>query len=317
MRCLTLADSLKEKGCISSFLHSTETLDTTDLTIQRGYEVSTAIEGTPVCDIMVVDHYGIDEGEEGRLASQAGALMVIDDAPGRPHRSANFLLDQTYARTEKDYSCLISENCQCLLGTDYALVRPEFHSLRQQAIEKRRHFRKIERLMIFTTSIDTFGATLKICESLEGLLQPLQIDLVLHPNSASYEDIKKYALSSRHQYTLHSHNPDMATLMLRADIAIGAGGTTSWERCVMGLPTIAVNLADNQTNIISALADADALIPAGKYTDSAFSENLEAAIADTLQWSPDKYIHKSLNAAAICDGLGRIRVTDTLTTSEK
>ena len=55
-------------------------------------------------------------------------------------------------------------------------------------------------------------------------------------------------------------NPDnMAELMLNADLAIGASGSSAWERCCMGLPTLLIVAEENQREIAESLSQVGAV----------------------------------------------------------
>lgn len=81
----------------------------------------------------------------------------------------------------------------------------------------------------------------------------LEVDVVLgaqHPQRAAIE-----SLCQTQGYRCHVQTSRMAELMASADLAIGAGGTATWERCSLGLPTLVLSTADNQAR---QLADAAA-----------------------------------------------------------
>ena len=103
----------------------------------------------------------------------------------------------------------------------------------------------------------------------------------------------------------------MASLMVEADFAVGAVGTTSWERCCLGLPTLAVTTADNQRQIARSLAVAGAVEvvgDAGEVTADALAARI-AALSD----DPSRRRAMAHAAAALCDGQGAARVVGVLT----
>jgi UDP-2,4-diacetamido-2,4,6-trideoxy-beta-L-altropyranose hydrolase len=306
MRCLTLADELRNTGWVCSFLVASGAVGYSDLAKQRGYEIKTLSETAPKCDLMVIDHYYIDEAQESFLAQNANAVLVIDDLASRKH-PADILLDHTYGRTADDYKNLVPSECQMLLGAEYALLRPQFAEQRDCSLRKRQSFRSLQRVILFITSVDTHGWTKKILSVLNKMERPLQIDVVLDESSKDFNQIK--SAPSPHNLAFYSNVPDMAALMADADLAIGAGGTTNWERCSLALPSIVVNIADNQDTVIKNLAEEGAIVSVGKITENGFENLLKSALQDVLQWTAKDYIHKSEIAGRICDGKGTVRVT--------
>jgi spore coat polysaccharide biosynthesis predicted glycosyltransferase SpsG len=90
----------------------------------------------------------------------------------------------------------------------------------------------------------------------------------------------------------------MAELMLNADLAIGAGGSTSWERCCLGLPTLLYVTADNQKEIAQNLEKTGAV----KMVKN-FAQDLQSIVNDFPSW---KIMSK--NASKVCDGLGSKKI---------
>jgi len=86
--------------------------------------------------------------------------------------------------------------------------------------------------------------------------------------------------------------------MLDADLAIGAGGSTSWERCCLGLPTLLYVLAENQRKIAESLEALGAV----KIVDN-LNENLQNLLNNFSLWQA-----MSEKAQIICDGAGVKRI---------
>lgn len=102
----------------------------------------------------------------------------------------------------------------------------------------------------------------------------------------------------------------MAALMSAADLAVGAGGSTSWERSCLGLPSLIVELAENQRNIAASLDRAGAALDLGK-AETLTNEKLTAAL-QMLYHDEERRSAMAEQAAAICDGDGTRRVMEVL-----
>jgi UDP-2,4-diacetamido-2,4,6-trideoxy-beta-L-altropyranose hydrolase len=215
-------------------------------------------------DWLIVDHYGIDARWQKALRDQVGQIMAIDDLADRP-LDCNLLLDQTYGRKEEDYKPWVPPGCQTLLGSQYALLQPRFAELRTRAIEKRRTFNDINRILVSMGGGDTVTAIATVLEGLSCVnwhCKPV-IDVVLGHNASHIQQVVAQVESSALEIMVSADISDMAERMLVADLSIGAGGATSWERCCLGLPTLMISLAENQALIAYEVEKAGASIHLG------------------------------------------------------
>lgn len=269
-------------------------------------QTSAALHG-PKPDWLVVDHYGLDARWEQVLRSRCKHLMVIDDLADRPH-DCDILLDQNLGREPADYQELVPDTCHILAGTAYALLRPEFAALRATSLERRKnpHLRHI---LISLGGVDLPNVTGKILEALRKspLLPATRISVVIGAQSPWLHEVRRIAASLPWETDVLSNISDMATRMAASDLAIGAAGSTSWERCCLGLPAILVCLADNQRRALQALCEAQAALALD-------ASGIDAQLMDTLthMMSPDTLASFSSHAAALVDGLGTSRVRDSL-----
>ncbi|XSC45914.1 hypothetical protein ACF1BQ_007915 [Bradyrhizobium sp. RDT10] len=109
---------------------------------------------------------------------------------------------------------------------------------------------------------------------------------------------------------LHRGTDKMAELMKRADLAIGAGGVMSWERCCLALPTIAVHIADNQIGALTALAGSSAVA----YLGSASSVTVDQIAGSIRSMLGDPARTRAMGEAAwaLVDGPGTSRVQEAM-----
>lgn len=207
---------------------------------------------------LVVDHYGLDATWETQLlAGLAGdappKLLAIDDLADRRHR-ADLLLDQNFfgAATEERYSGLLPAHCLQLLGPHYALLGAEYAQLHPLVLPRR----ELRRVLVFFGGVDIHNLT---SLTLEGLMAPelahLAVDVVVGPHSPHRAAVAELVARRPHT-TLHGPLPSLAGLIARADLAIGAGGSTLWERACLGLPSLVLAIATNQMPVAQALDQA-------------------------------------------------------------
>ncbi len=264
------------------------------------------IEGGTV-DWLIVDHYGIDDRWHEALRPHTDRLMVIDDLADR-NSDCDVLLDQTYGRSPEEYSDFIQPGTELLLGSKYALLRPEFFQNREQAFVRRKAAEKIGRILVFMGGMDSNNITALVVKALNEIdwEDPPVVDVVLNGAAPHLEEIKKISSVCEMTVTVHSDVKDMAELMLGADLAIGGGGSASWERCCLGLPAITIGMASNQRQVLRALSDIGALVDVGTF-DSVTQASLSEAILG-LAGNKELMGKVSNTAFGICDGLGIGRV---------
>lgn len=211
-------------------------------------------------DVLVVDHYAIDRRWEQCLREQVRWICVIDDLADRPH-DCDVLLDQNYFLTpELRYQGLVPSECRLLLGPGQSLLREEF---RREQKRLRQRDGQIRRVLIFYGGADPDNLTGFTLNALKPFMGgELEIDIAvgaLNPHIASLSDF-----CNGHPFChLHVQTDRMAELMAAADLAFGACGTASWERCAMGLPAIVMVFAHNQLAPTRALAEAGVVLNLG------------------------------------------------------
>jgi UDP-2,4-diacetamido-2,4,6-trideoxy-beta-L-altropyranose hydrolase len=289
MRCLTLAGALAGRGWRCAFIANAEAEQVVPL-LARQERVADFTRA----DLLVVDHYGLDAAYETAARGRARAVMAIDDLADRRH-DADFLLDQTLARDAHAYRGLVPPGCTLLLGAEYALLRPEFARARAAGLRARA---ELSRVLVSLGATDPDNATGAVLDAIAASGLGLEIDVVVGASN------RHQSALARANARLHVNPPGerLVELMSGADLAIGSGGISAYERCCLGLPSLLVVLADNQAGNAEALRRAGAALP---MSIGALRESLLAMKADALQ-------RMSRAAAAVCDGLGAVRAADAL-----
>jgi UDP-2,4-diacetamido-2,4,6-trideoxy-beta-L-altropyranose hydrolase len=312
MRCLTLAEALEGEGWHSIFAFRTGSAATVPALAWHDHIALAPEDGDapdaaacaargPV-DLAVVDHYGLDAGFEARCRAFARRIAAIDDLADRPH-DCDVLLDQTLGRVEADYAGKVPPACRLLLGCDYALLRPDFANTRTAALARRTGAPGRRVLLSFGAS-DPNGYAAAVADAIVRLDSALSVDVVADP--AGHDACRAVAQAWPGRVTVHLRVADMHRLMAAADIAVGAGGTTSWERCALGLPSIVVITADNQRLIARRLAQAGAATVVGDWRNADAAAIARAAV--DLAADGPRLAAMAAAAAALVDGKGARRV---------
>lgn len=295
MRCRTLGRELQDHGAVITFLCRRQPGDLINL-LKQEFDVLTlpeqplaACEGLEGRDLygawlscsqeqdaaqclealaeaditsaswLVADHYGLDgRWEDQMLTGLADGdappkLLVIDDLADRPHQ-ADLLLDQNFfgEASEQRYQGLLPPHCRQLLGPHYALLGPEYAKLHPLVPPRK----ELRRVLVFFGGVDPANLTGRVLEALsDSALADLAVDVVLGRQSPHRQAVAKLVACRAHT-TLHDPLPSLAGLIARADLAIGAGGVTTWERACLGLPSLVLAIAANQLPFAQALDQA-------------------------------------------------------------
>jgi UDP-2,4-diacetamido-2,4,6-trideoxy-beta-L-altropyranose hydrolase len=258
-------------------------------------------------DWLIVDNYALDAHWETLMRPLADHLMVIDDLANRPH-NCDLLLDQNlYANMEVRYDGLVPKHCRKLLGPKYALLRPEF-------MKVRKHLRKragnVCRILIFFGGSDMSNETTKALEAVRLLNLPeIAIDVIVGETNPHKEQVRQLC-DDMSNTTFYCNVDNMAQMLARSDLTIGAGGSTTWERCCLGVPSIVLSIADNQ----EAIADECYKVGACNYlgnSNNVTTVQLANEINKMVQ-RPDSLINYGRKAVNLVDCKGVIRVGEIL-----
>jgi UDP-2,4-diacetamido-2,4,6-trideoxy-beta-L-altropyranose hydrolase len=312
MRSLTLAAALEAQGAACRFVSSPQAqaiLTAFAPEVQQVAAVSTSPADLATAvkperfDAIVFDHYGLAE-DDHRAMAQGKPALAIDDLADRP-LAADVVLDSGPARRAEDYDGLIPEGARLLLGPQYAPVRPEFAALRDKALAWRGE--PVGRVLVSLGLTDLDGITGRLVERLRPKVSDVGIDIVLGAEAPSLASLTKIARRDT-RIALHVDSRQMAQLTAQADFAIGAAGSSTWERCTLGLPTLMVVLAENQRAAAQTLAEREAalVVDAGAADfDGLFDRAL-------MRLSTDANLRRQLAAASaeLCDGQGGPRVAE-------
>jgi len=270
---------------------------------QDSDETLKATHGIGGISWLVVDHYGLDKQWESKLRPHVEKLFVIDDLADRPH-DCDILLDQNlHEGMEGRYSALLPEKCHQLLGPNFALLRPEFLTTRKSL---RKRDGSIKRILIFYGAFDPTNETAKALEALKRLSVPsIAVDVIVGQANPRQESIKA-TCQTLPNVSLHCQVTNMGYLMDRADLALGSGGTVTWERCCLGLPALVTTVASNQEDLALSCAKKGVLFLLGKSSDVSVSA-IETALRTFLR-SPESLISFSQKGMDLVDGRGSSRV---------
>ena len=338
MRCLTLAEEFRRQGHQCRFICRAHEGHLGEFIISRGFGLDLLenpatempVDATNVtahaawlgvgweqdakealevlarhsADWLVVDHYALDARWEREVALVVGQILVIDDLADRDHECA-VLLDQNLGREASDYDQRVPDECIRMIGPRFALLRPEFARLRESSSPRQRNS-KPQRILISLGGVDRANATGLVLTALsETILPPeTELDIVMGGAAPYLEEVRQQALQPQFKALVSVNVQDMAARMRQADFSIGAAGSTSWERCCLGLPSITVILAENQRLIGEALEKKGCAI---LVEERNIAKDL-STIVNRLMTSSMELEKLANSAENVCDGYGCARL---------
>jgi UDP-2,4-diacetamido-2,4,6-trideoxy-beta-L-altropyranose hydrolase len=328
MRCLTLAHALARHGAVCKFICRAHEGNLIEYIRAEGFQVEVLrleindesyvndlahsnwlgagqMQDVKACipslndfqpDWLVVDHYGLDARWEGELAPYCNGLMVIDDLADRPHL-CNLLLDQTFGREQVDYSFHVPAKSILLCGSEYALLRPEFSALRSYSLQ-RRETPALTKILINMGGVDKDNFTCSVLHSLKGSSVPSDssITIVMGSGAPWLKDVQRQSQQLPWATEVMVGVKNMAQIMADCDLAFGAAGSSAWERCCLGVPSIIFVLANNQRKIGQQLSRVGAaLVVSGEYLmEQRTEEFINQLVADCAEMTNMTKIAKTL-----------------------
>lgn len=319
MRCMSLANALQARGAQTCFVALDLPVHLESVLQAQGHEVRrlpeavrcdeladarATLDGEQSIVACVVDHYQLGRDWEAEVMVHA-PVLALDDL-GRSHTS-RWLLDQNYyADPQARYAATrCPASVERLVGPSFALLRSEF--ARARAIARVRDG-VLRHVLVSLGGMDAGNLTATALKAIDlGLSPGVQVTVIAGASHPDLPSLQAWC-DSRGLASLHVQVSDMTPHLLSADLAIGAGGSSTWERCACGLPTVAICLADNQREVILEGARAGFLWG----IDHVPSADELAIVLRALAVAPGLVQHMSERSLQVTDARGASRVADLL-----
>jgi len=334
MRCLTLAKGLRDIGAKCSFICRDLDRNLNKLPLFDGFEVAelptVTVKASLTSDIkpvhsnflevdwetdatqslyllskrqvdwLVVDHYALCENWELAVSACGAKIMVIDDLADRSHY-CDLLLDQNLGNKANSYRNLLPKTCVTLFGPQYALLRPEFCEYREASI-KYRETDKTRHILINFGGGDPNDLISKTLQNLLLIELPARVEISVIFGSLASMTAEHEQIMARYSNKVVAYGMvnNMAEILSTVDLVIGASGSSVWERCCLGIPSIIFAVAKNQDEIADNLSACGAALALNEndLKNGKFCEIINNCVlgGNTKEMSQ--------NAAKICDGEG-------------
>ncbi|MCF7844242.1 MAG: UDP-2,4-diacetamido-2,4,6-trideoxy-beta-L-altropyranose hydrolase [Kiritimatiellales bacterium] len=247
----------------------------------------------------VVDGYDFADNYQRALKSSEVDFLIFDDYGHAHEYSAKIILNQnSYAPECTSMYANRMNGSDLLLGCEYVLLRREFrkcnphHEIPDTA----------KKILISLGGGDTNNMTQRIVELLQS--SDLEIDVTVVIGSANKHKESIASAASSMNVIVDAQN--MPELMMQTDLAIAAGGTTSYELAYMGVPTILFELFENQRKVVEDLGQKEVVESLGRI-DKCSDDEILASIRDILI-NKTRRKNMSEKGHSLVDGKGVERV---------
>ena len=319
MRCMALADTLQKNFEINFITRSLEGSLISDIQ-KKGFgifqfysnsekinekndaqkTISLIKKHSGSKNILIVDNYQLSKKWETDVKPFVHKLIVIDDLPNRSH-NCDLLIDQNlHTKVNGLYKGLIPPNCVKLIGPKFSMIRKEFRMMRKSV--KPRTF-PIKKILVSFGGSDTENQTLIALNSIKKMNGKINVDVVVGKANKTKKTLKIFCNKNKH-FTYHEQIDNIADLMLSSDLSIGSSGSTTWERCCLGLPAIVSISSNDQRDIANSLSRKKCIINLGDVKKLKETNYLKAII--NIKKNDLRTMSK--NSLRLVDGNGTQRI---------
>lgn len=260
MRCLSVAEQLRDIGfevifivadnrpgeLIQSRNFRMQVLGTVWNNLNQEIEQFCAYIKQHNVKVLLLDSYYVTKEYLQKL-SQYTKIVYIDDLFQFDYAVHTLINYSAFVEGER-YSELYKQDStmpDMLLGSAYIPLRKEFA---YQPYEMRE---PVKRVLMTTGGTDQLSVAGNILNKIIENSDLMQLEY--HVIIGCFNQNKEYLYALGQQYSniqIHENVRNMSDWMRDCDIAISAGGTTLYELCACGIPTICLEVADNQDGAV-------------------------------------------------------------------
>lgn len=317
MRCLALAQAWQDIGGRAVFAMAemtsamgarlaAESCQVVPIESQAGTSEDAsqtiAIATEQKAEWIVVDGYHFTAEYQGVLKAAGFKLLFLDDYGHASNYFADIVLNQNVSATEALYASRAPE-VRLLLGPRYCLLRREFSAWRDW---KREVALLGRRVLVTMGGSDPENLSARVVDALSQVrLEDLET-IVVMGGSSPHSEVLESADSLGKSISVRRDVTNIAELMAWADVAVSSAGTTCWELCLLALPALLTDVAENQTALAHQLARRKCAIYLGGPQD--FSAGHLADRLEQLLMSAETRQDLSARCRELVDGRGSTRV---------
>jgi UDP-2,4-diacetamido-2,4,6-trideoxy-beta-L-altropyranose hydrolase len=325
MRCLALAQAWQDTGGSAVFAMAESTPAIREKLLSESCEVISipAVVGSEDAQIIaalaqergvqwiVVDSYQFGVDYQRALKTAGFKTLFLDDYGHAGSYCADLVLNQNVGVTEGLYPDRAPQT-RLLLGPRFSLLRREFSVWKNW---EREIPPRAGRALVTMGGSDPENVTATVVEALCRIqLEGIESVIVVGGSNPRFNSLQELARKASQQFAakirVQKDVSNMPELMAWADVAISAAGSTCWELCLLGLPTLLVDVAKNQTAVARELGHRQCAIHLGGPRD--FTVEQLAEQLDKLLRSGETRHALSIRSRKLVDGRGATRVASAM-----
>lgn len=265
MRCLALAQALKRRGGQPFFVQAQTTSALEGRLATEGIEnfrlnsgpgtMADANETVSIArklgaTFLVADGYHFGTKYQRSIKDAGLHLLMLDDFGHAGCYCADLVVNQNLGASASLYKEREAYT-RLILGPKYVLLRKEFREWRDRAREIPASLRKI---LVTLGGSDPSNFTCTVVKAL-STLEDIDVLIVVGGSNPHRATIERTVASLKGSMRIVVEPNNLPELMSLADIAVAAGGATTWELAFMGLPAVICVLAENQRSPANYLAE--------------------------------------------------------------
>lgn len=314
MRCLSIADAVTKFGKKVIFITADEY--PSELLIQRGYEnivlhtdwqrmegevsrIKALIKEYCV-EKLLVDSYQVTVDYLQEL-KRAVEVIYLDDLDAFDYPVDKLICYANYFRQFSYGQKSVDEGYY--LGMDYVPLRNVFQNCPAKKISNR-----IEKVLLLSGGSDSCGIIKRMVEAFKD--KEVTLITVCGRFYEGFEELKE-EYKEYSNLVFYQNITNLEDYMKEVDLAVSAGGTTLYELCAVGTPTISYSFADNQLYNVKQFAKDGLIDYAGDVrTDDIFAN----VVALYEKYNADRDIRQKRSAfmQQMVDGKGAERIAQIL-----
>ena len=305
-RCLTLAQAVTHRGAAVAFVlgpdpHGFSTVQSRGFSAKAlpALEISAAVLAlrAVAATVVVADSYDFTE-EDYRALSEAAPVAALDDL-GNRNLPVAMLWNGGIQSERLDYSARVLRYTRLLLGPQYALLAPEYRELPPRVLRE-----TVERVLVTVGGADPAGALAPLVRGTRRGCPGAKLDVVLGPYVDAPADLVDDGIE------FHRSLPSLLPILQAVDLAVSAGGQTTYEIAATGTPAVVIWTADNQRPQVLEFERRGTLNAAGDIRDGTRVEDRIARAVAALAVDAEARRAMSRAGQACLDGQGASRTAD-------
>lgn len=198
-------------------------------------------------DLLVIDHYDIDAKQEKQLKIKNPTLKILSFDDTYEKHYCDILLNHNISADKKKYKDLVPKDCELRCGTEYTLLRDEFHQAKKLPKKKNEKFT----IFLAMGGADHSNLTIKILKVLKNF-KNIQVHLLTTKANKNLKKLQEYTKNKKWIH-LHIDSIKVAKIMKKSDFAIATPSGIANELLFMDIPFLTIKTTDNQKRMYNYL----------------------------------------------------------------